>query len=373
MTTFAAARATGADASGALRHCLAALPSPAPQAALGFVYATDPCAPQMSELVAALRQGTGVRHWVGTVGNGICSSGQEDYDTPAVAVMVTDLAPERFRIVPALQRDRAEFLSDHESWLARTGSRFSIVHGDPRNERVPGLVEQLAGALDGGFLVGGLTSAQRDFVQVADGVVEGGLSGVLLAGDVPVATGLTQGCTPLGGRHTVTSCQRNILITIDDRPALEVFKEEIGEILARDLNRVAGYIFAGLPIPALDTGDYLVRNLVGIDPDKQLVAINADVQNGDPILFCRRDGTSAREDLVRMLDDLKRRAGGQAPKGGVYYTCLGRGRHLFGKDSEELKIIRERLGDFPLVGFFGNGEISHNRLYTYTGVLTLFL
>jgi small ligand-binding sensory domain FIST len=61
------------------------------------------------------------------------------------------------------------------------------------------------------------------------------------------------------------------------------------------------------------------------------------------------------------------------PRGGVYVSCLARGPALFGDDSQELKTIRDALGDFPLVGFFANGEISHNRLYGYTGVLTLFL
>jgi small ligand-binding sensory domain FIST len=89
-------------------------------------------------------------------------------------------------------------------------------------------------------------------------------------------------------------------------------------------------------------------------------------------MFCRRDGDSAREDMQRMLDDLGRRAGG-VPRAGVYYTCLGRGRYQFGDNSVELNMIRDRLGDFPLVGFFCNGEISHNRLYGYTGVLTLFV
>ena len=77
-------------------------------------------------------------------------------------------------------------------------------------------------------------------------------------------------------------------------------------------------------------------------------------------------------DAVHMLGDLGKRAHGQI-KGGLYYSCLGRGRNQFGEDSEELKMIRDLLGDFPLVGFFANGEISHNRLYGYTGVLTLFV
>jgi small ligand-binding sensory domain FIST len=90
------------------------------------------------------------------------------------------------------------------------------------------------------------------------------------------------------------------------------------------------------------------------------------------VMFCRRDPASALEDLKRMLTGLKRRAG-QAPKAGLYFSCVARGPNLFGADSEELKTIREALGDFPLAGFFGNGEIAHDRLYGYTGVLALFL
>ena len=46
---------------------------------------------------------------------------------------------------------------------------------------------------------------------------------------------------------------------------------------------------------------------------------------------------------------------------------------MFGPNSAELRTIEEVLGPVPLAGFFTNGEIFHNRLYTYTGVLTLFL
>jgi small ligand-binding sensory domain FIST len=122
-----------------------------------------------------------------------------------------------------------------------------------------------------------------------------------------------------------------------------------------------------------DTGDYLVRNLTGIDPGKGWLAIGAQVETGDRIMFTRRDRQGAEQDLQRMLDDLARRAGGQPIKGGVYCTCVARGPNLFGDDSEELKAIRATLGDFPLVGFFANGEICNNRLYGYTGVLALFL
>jgi small ligand-binding sensory domain FIST len=83
-------------------------------------------------------------------------------------------------------------------------------------------------------------------------------------------------------------------------------------------------------------------------------------------------GGSAVEDMERMLASIQSGLTG-TPRGGVYYSSLGRGESLFGPGSEELRMISRALGDIPLVGFFANGEISHNRLYGYTGVLTLFL
>jgi small ligand-binding sensory domain FIST len=225
-----------------------------------------------------------------------------------------------------------------------------------------------------GFLVGGLTASNNGFPQLADGVEDGGLSGVMLSLEaVPVQSGLTQGCSPIGPVHRVTESQQNVLIRIDDRPALDVFKEDIGEVLARDLRRVAGYIFAALPVSGSDTGDYMVRNLVGIDPEARALAIGELIAPGDQIMFCRRDHDSAVEDMRRMLGGLKRRVGKGPVRGGLYFTCCGRGPNQFGPDGAELQIVKEELGEFPLVGFFANGEISNNRLYGYTGVLTLFL
>jgi small ligand-binding sensory domain FIST len=89
------------------------------------------------------------------------------------------------------------------------------------------------------------------------------------------------------------------------------------------------------------------------------------------IMFCRRDADTAREDMTRMLNSI-REGLYSAPRGAVYYSCLGRGASLFGRNSEELRMIESALGNFPLVGFFCNGEISHDRVYGYTGVLTLF-
>ena len=152
-----------------------------------------------------------------------------------------------------------------------------------------------------------------------------------------------------------------------------MLKEDIGEVLARDLRKISGYIFAALPVPGSDTADYLVRNLTGIDQEAGAVAIGEMVDKGDPIMFCRRDPDTAVEDLKRMLNDLKRRAGGNPIKGGLYFSCVARGPTQFGPESADLGMIRDELGEFPLTGLFANGEISNDRLYGYTGVLALFL
>jgi small ligand-binding sensory domain FIST len=373
-STFAAACATGADWKSVAARCLESLGERASTASLGWLYVTEALAPQLGELLEYLRNRTGVDEWVGTVGAGICCNGQEIYEEPAAAVMLAQLPADSTRLIPPGVVAMNQMLEHNRGWIDERGAHFAIVHGDPRTAQIPQLIESLSAKLDPGFLVGGLTSAsdEDNNIQIAGSLCENALSGVLLASDIPVVTGLTQGVSPLGSKHIVTECRNNILVTLDDRPALDVFREDIGDVLSRDLSRVAGYIFAGLPVRGSDTGDYLVRNLVGIDPEQKLVAIGDLVEPGDPVMFCRRDGDSAREDMQRMLDDLDRRAGG-APRAGVYYTCLGRGRYQFGENSVELNMIRERLGEFPLVGFFCNGEISHNRLYGYTGVLTLFL
>ena len=94
------------------------------------------------------------------------------------------------------------------------------------------------------------------------------------------------------------------------------------------------------------------------------------IEPGQELIFLKRDAAAARTDLARVLNDMK--AAVPQPKGALYYSCVARGEHMFGARGAELQLIRQALGEVPLVGFFCNGEISRDRLYGYTGVLTLF-
>lgn len=358
-------------AAACARQLLAAGPIAPAGEALGFVYASDAFAADLARIVGRLRETTHVTHWVGTVGLGVLATGREYFDEPALAVMVATLPPGSFRVFPTVASSLDGFRAEHGAWIAAKQPTLAVVHGDPRNPQLPALLSGISEAASC-FLVGGLTSSRGTLSQVAEVVADGGVSGVLFAAEVAAATGLSQGCSPIGPIHAISDCRDNVLFELDRRPALEVFKEDVGGLLARDLPRVAGQIHAALPIAGSDTGDYLVRNLVGIDPKRGWLAIGDVPGVGDKIMFCRRDGGTAREDLARMLKRLKRRV--QAtPRGAVYYSCVARGPNLFGPGSAELGMVRETLGDIPLVGFFCNGEISNARLYGYTGVLTVFL
>jgi len=339
--------AYGHAAAPSWRECVSACAERLgrPDCGLGFVYFSDALVGSAQEILDTLRSRTGVEDWVGSVGVGVLATGAEYQDEPAMAAMVADI-------------DSFQVFSGR---LPLKGGHFAVVHADPSAPDVAGLIADMSAKVASGFLVGGLSSSRSRTVQIANAVLSGGLSGAALAPEVAVATRLTQGCVPYPGRWRVTECQDNIIGALDGRPALDVLTEVIGN---------DKQVLVGLPVPGSDTGDYTARNLVGIDPRNKLIAIGDRVEPGTELVFCRRDRDAARADLSRIVGELKSAA--PKPRGALYFSCLARGEHMFGARGAELELIRRALGEVPLVGFFCNGEISRDRLYGYTGVLTLF-
>ena len=370
---FAASFAAGEPASLAAQ-CISGLPK-VEGATLGILYASEPAAVILPELIRTLADHTGIESWVGGVGLGVCSATAEVFDEPAAAVMTAALPPDEFRIFAATSDAGSDLPRRHARWIESAQPVLALVHADPRCPDVQKAAVETAGA-SGAYLVGGLVShrcPQPLLARTRDesGFGREGIAGLMLGPGVAVATGLSQGCMPIGPVRRIDEARDNVVMVIDGRPALEVFCEDIGPELAKELRRVGGLIFAGLPIAGSDTGDYLVRNLMAIDPSRGWLVVGAEITAGDQILFCRRDPESARRDMTRMVRQLADRLNGP-PKAGVYVSCVARGANLFGNPGVETGLIRETLGDFPLVGFFANGEISRDRLYGHTGVLTLF-
>ena len=352
-----------------VESCLNQL-GPVEDATLGFVYLSDVLAADVEPILTRLQDATGIGDWVGTVGFGVCVGGKEYFDTAAIAVLACALPAGSYRLLPTIKQPGERLPAGLARWLADRRPMLGIVHGDPRNPYLPNIIDAVCDDTEC-FLVGGLSASRGRSFQIAGDIQEGGLSGVLLAEEIAVTTGLSQGCAPIGAIHEVTEARDNVVYRLNGRPALDVFKEDIGEVLARDLERIGGYIHAALPIAGTDNADYLVRNVMGIDPSNGWLSIGDRLSPGDRLMFVRRDGQSAFADLDRMLDDVAGRSGGTA-RAGLYFSCVARGPNLFGRKSEELGAVSDKIGrDVPVVGFFANGEISNNRLYGYTGVLTL--
>ena len=352
-----------------INDCLQQIRSAPAEANFGFIYATDAMTADLAELLKQCKAVTGIEHWVGTIGLGIITTGQEIYDVPAVSIMLANFDTNDFTMVPMIAKQQD--IATHLHWPREFATNFGVIHGDPLNPDTQDMIEDLQQQLDNGFIVGGLTSAGGEHYQIADDVISGGISGVLFSENIGVITNLSQGCSPVGQKHRIDKAQENIAFLLDKKPALHVLMQDMDLGSQQQLQQEAAEVFIGLCIAGSDKSDYTVRNLVGVDSDHDIFAINDYLTEGHEIIFCKRNEQTAVDDMQHMLDNIAGRLKNK-PRGGLYISCLGRGRGQFGNDSEEIKMIHDRLGDFPLTGFFANGEIHHNKLYGYTGVLTLF-
>ena len=372
---FHSAHAKNTTWQSALQDCLDELDEDL-DATIGFVYVTDSIAPHLSSILETLKLKTGIDSWVGSASPGICSIGlsdaQEYFGVAAIAVMTADLPRTEFEVFQTIDTITSEDrVKPRENKQFISETPLILLHADYANEDVLEIMDDISIRTEG-YLIGGLTLSDTPKHHIAGEVTGGGVSGVIFNSSIGVVTSLSQGCRPIGKIHEVTECSENFIIGLDGRSAIDVFQEDIGDILSRDLQKVGGFIHAALPVTGSDTGDYVVRNLIGVDTNEGVIAIAAPVEHGDGIMFVSRDANAAQKDLADMVVGLKKRAG-QNIKGGIYISCIARGPHMFGEANAEVQIIKSILGDIPIIGLYANGEISNNQLYSYTGVLTLFI
>lgn len=368
MSPFVVGHAKGEHWRAASREATRQLGKLPTDANVGFVYVSQEAGTNLTDIVRNLRFETGIQDWIGAVGIGVCGDTNEYFGVPAVVLLVGSFGPATFKLFNTETSDPADWSAPGAS--EALGGGFAIVHGDPGNRDILRLLPFFAEA-SGAFLAGGLTAPDVRPGQVAGDLNEDGLSGILFSPEVAVATAVSQGCVLSGPTRHITECVRNVAVMIDDRPALEMLYADAGGTYRGNLRAAAGKVFVAFPVEGSDQGDYVVRNIVGADEAQGVIGIGAPLAPGQPIVFCRRDADAARQDLRDRLVKLKARLRG-TPRGAVYSSCVARGPHLFEPD-EEVTIIQKELGNIPLVGFFGSGEISNDRLYTQTGVLSVFV
>ncbi len=191
MTGFSFGHASGADWREAANRCLTALGQIPETGNLGILYVTDVLAEQMGEVLDLFRASTGVTHWVGTVGMGICATGVEYYEQPAVVAMAGEFPDDSFRVFPSILKDLDDFTRRNGDWMETHQPFFGLVHADPSNPLTEALVKQLAARPVSGFLVGGLASSRDGVNLYADELTQGGVTGVFFSQEVGVVTRLS--------------------------------------------------------------------------------------------------------------------------------------------------------------------------------------
>jgi small ligand-binding sensory domain FIST len=234
-------------------------------------------------------------------------------------------------------------------------------------------------------IVGGLASGEfphpQTQVYLNHEVFSGGGVGVSIGGNVRLASVISQGCTPIGETWTLTGVEQNIIRKIGNRPAYEVLAETIQAMSAEDQAKSRGNLLVGLVINEyledFGRGDFLIRNLLGADPNSGQIAVGAFPRAGQTLQFQRRDAAAATEDMHALLTQAKSELVQSRIYGGCLCNCNGRGKGLFGMADHDAGIVQQELGPFGMAGFFCNGEIgpvgNRNFLHGYTASLALFV
>src|SRR4029450_1131406 len=168
-----------------------------------------------------------------------------------------------------------------------------------RYERIP---------LVGGIAVGGQRPGAQALI-LDDTVHAEGAVGAVVSG-LPVLTVVSQGCRPIGREAVVTRCEGNVVSELAGRPALERLRREIAALSSEEQALAARGLLAGLVIdenrPEYDTGDFLMRGVLGADEASGALALGDIARVGQTLRFFVRDGTSADADLRQALGGARR-------------------------------------------------------------------
>ena len=349
---------------------------------LALVFVTGDAHSRAREVLHAVRRVTGARAVLGCSGAGILTDRREVEDESAVAVLA--VRSERLVATPfsfERQGERADLGAEVAERIGGTVAEGGcvLVLPDAIGCNPAALLARLHEMLGFVPVLGAVAAGAPMFELYNTDAAQGALVGVALSGMTPVV-GVTQGCMPIGEPYVITRAEANVIQQIANRPALAMLEEAIHALPGGEARVRQAGVFAGLAMdPAkspLERGDFLVRNLVGADQSSGALAVAERVRVGQTVQFQIRDAEASHEDLRRMLGEVRGRLDSRPPAFGCYFDCAGRGRGLFGVPDHDVALIREQLGAFPLVGFFGNGELApigrRNFFHNYTGALVLF-
>jgi len=137
----------------------------------------------------------------------------------------------------------------------------------------------------------------------------------------------------------------------------------------RDHPLFQGSLFLGIVMDELQDhyrlGDFLIRNLFGIDRESGGFLVGAHLREHQTVQFHLRDAETASDDLRAMLSQYLTEHDPTSAQGALLFSCVGRGSYLYGHPDHDTGLFSEHLGPVPLGGFFCNGEIGQVGAATY--------
>jgi small ligand-binding sensory domain FIST len=376
--------------------CETAQQSLAQPADLGIIFISSAFKSEYSRLMPLLRDQLNVATLIGCGGGGVIGSGvegaipQEVEGLPALSLTLAHLPEVAVEAFHLLEQDFPDLDDPPERWADLIGvfpeaQPHFILLADPFSAGINDLLLGLDYAYPGSAKIGGLASAGIgnagmslfcNFQRYQEGTV-----GVALSGKIAIETIVAQGCRPIGQLYRVTQGENNVVLEIQQDHADGTPQEPQTPIMAlqnllqnlsfEDRQLAQHSLFIGLVRNEfkqdLGLGDFLIRNLIGVDPRVGAIAIGDRVRPGQRIQFHLRDATTSAEDLEMWLQQRCRPAAGA-----LMFSCLGRGEGLYGQANFESQLFNRYFKDVALGGFFCNGEIgpvgTSTFLHGYTSV-----
>jgi small ligand-binding sensory domain FIST len=355
---------------------------------LGLVFMSPRFFEDAGRVLDLLRVHARVPLLVGCSSQGLIAGGQEHEDHAGLVLGLyhlpgADLRPFHFTQAQVEEGTGPAYWQGATTVAPETCNGW-LVFADPFHLDAERWLRQWNEAYPGVPIVGGLASGlaeeSRTQVYLNGEVQESGGVAVAFRGGVRLANVISQGCTPIGESWTITRAEEQCIHEIGSRPAYQVLVETFNALPAGEQQKARGNLFLGLAmneyLEEFQRGDFLIRNLIGVDPRTGGVYVGASPRTGQTVQFQRRDAAAATEDMALLLGRARSELQDTTIYGGCLCCCNGRGQRLFGGPHHDASLVQQSLGPFGLSGFFCNGEIGpvgkRNFLHGYTASLAVF-
>ncbi len=362
---------------------------PAKEISLGLVFMSPKFFPHAAQVLEILRLHARIPLLVGCSGGGLVANAEELESAGGLVLALYHLPGAKLKAVRFTQ-DQVEAAEVENFWQSETGIAKDTANGwlafiDPFHLDGEKWLRSWNQSFSSVPVYGGMASGNfpEPLTQLyLDGeVFEDGGVAIAIGGDVALAGVISQGCTPIGEAWTLTRVQQNFIQHIGNRPAYAVLSETVQQLSADEQRKVQGNLHIGLAVneylEEFQRGDFLVRNLIGGDPNSGVLQVGALPRMGQTIQFQRRDAATASEDLNELLTRARKNLADMEIYGGCLFCCNGRGKNLFGRPSHDAALVQAHFGPTGVAGFFCNGEIGpvgeKNFLHGFTAAIALFV